>query len=81
MFPKEIFSQRLRQLRTQNKLSMQQLADQIGLKNKGTICQFETGVTIPASATLIALADYFDVSVDYLVGRADTPGKNVKASS
>jgi transcriptional regulator with XRE-family HTH domain len=71
MFPNEIFAQRLKQLRNSNKISMQKLADEIGLKNKGTIGQFETGITTPASDTLIALADYFNVSLDYLVGRSD----------
>lgn len=73
MFPKEIFTQRLKQLRTEKQISMQKLADDIGLKNKGTISQFENGITIPASDTLIALADHFKVSLDYLVGRSDNP--------
>lgn len=73
MFPKEIFAQRLNQLRTQNKISMQKLADEIGLKNKGTIGQFETEVTAPSADTLIALANYFNVSLDYLVGLSDKP--------
>ena len=73
MFPKEFFSQRLKQLRTEKLVSMQNLADAIGLKNKGTISQFESGITVPASDTLIALANYFQVSLDYLVGRSDNP--------
>jgi transcriptional regulator with XRE-family HTH domain len=73
MFPKEIFAQRLKQLCTNKNISMQKLADEIGLKNKGTIGQFETGITAPSSETLIALADYFNVSLDYLVGRSDKP--------
>lgn len=75
MFPKEIFAQRLKQLRTNNKISMQKLADEIGLKNRGTISQFETGITTPASDTLITIADYFDISLDYLVGRSDDPNR------
>jgi len=75
MFPNEIFAQRLKQLRTNSNISMQKLADEIGLKNRGTISQFETKITTPASDTLIALADYFNVSLDYLVGRSDTPDR------
>jgi transcriptional regulator with XRE-family HTH domain len=73
MFPKKIFSERLKQLRTNRQVSMQKLADGIGLKNKGTIGQFETEVTVPSSDTLISIAEYFNVSLDYLVGRSNDP--------
>lgn len=33
---------------------------------------YEYGKSDPTSTVLIALADYFDVSLDYLVGRSDT---------
>jgi transcriptional regulator with XRE-family HTH domain len=73
MFPKKLFAYRLNQLRTENNLSMQKLANDIGFKNKGTIGQFETAVTSPSADTLIALANYFNVSLDYLVGLSDKP--------
>jgi Predicted transcriptional regulators len=73
MFPQKIFAERLKQLRTDRKVSMQKLAEEIGLKNKGTIGQFETEITVPAADTLINLADYFNVSLDYLVGRSNDP--------
>ena len=34
---------------------------------------YEYGKVIPTATVLIALADYFDVSLDYLVGRSDDP--------
>ncbi|WP_371366388.1 helix-turn-helix domain-containing protein [Sporomusa rhizae] len=71
MFPQKIFSERLKHLRTERKVSMQKLAEEIGLKNKGTIGQFETEITAPSADTLIRLADYFNVSLDYLVGRSN----------
>jgi transcriptional regulator with XRE-family HTH domain len=71
MLNRELFSYRLKQLRTEKKLSMQALAQAVGLKNKGSIGQFETSLNIPSADTLVALADYFDVSLDYLVGRSD----------
>ncbi|MCL2853523.1 MAG: helix-turn-helix domain-containing protein [Defluviitaleaceae bacterium] len=40
---------------------------------KQSVHQWSTGKSVPSSDTLIALADYFDVSVDYLVGRSDNP--------
>jgi transcriptional regulator with XRE-family HTH domain len=52
---------------------MSALAESIGIKYKGTISQFEKMITSPSVDTLIALADFFDVSLDYLVGRSDDP--------
>ena len=75
MLNRELFSYRLKQLRTEKKLSMQALAQAVGLKNKGSIGQFETSLNIPSAETLVALADYFNVSLDYLVGRSDTPDR------
>ncbi|MFQ7062144.1 MAG: helix-turn-helix domain-containing protein [[Clostridium] leptum] len=37
---------------------------------------YEIGERNPAFDQLIALADYFDVSIDYLVGRTDKPAVN-----
>ena len=38
--------------------------------------RYEKGERDPAAPLLIALADYFDVSLDYLVGRSDNPAVN-----
>ncbi len=73
MFPKKIFAERLKKLRTDHNVSMQTLAEELKLKNKGTIGQFETEKTAPSSETLIRVADYFNVSLDYLVGRSNNP--------
>ncbi|MDH7577148.1 MAG: helix-turn-helix transcriptional regulator [Bacillota bacterium] len=73
MLNRSIFAARLVSLRKQRRLSTQKLADALGLKSKGTITQFEKGITSPSVDTLIALADFFDVSLDYLVGRSDDP--------
>lgn len=37
---------------------------------------YEYGKVIPTATVLIALADYFDVSLDYLVGRSDDPARH-----
>ncbi|WP_449240377.1 helix-turn-helix domain-containing protein [Desulfoscipio gibsoniae] len=70
---REIFARRLKLLRTDQNLSMSALANAVGIKYKGTISQFEKMITAPSVDTLIALADYFNVSLDYLVGRSDDP--------
>jgi transcriptional regulator with XRE-family HTH domain len=76
MFNRKNFSSRLKQLREQENLSTQKLAEAIGLKSKGSITQFEKSLTTPSADTLIALADFFDVSLDYIVGRSDDPGRH-----
>lgn len=43
---------------------------------QNTISQYETGAREPCFKDLIAIADYFDVSIDYLVGRTDNPKVN-----
>ena len=48
---------------------------QVGASERG-IQSYEIGERNPAFDQLIALADYFDVSIDYLVGRTDKPAVN-----
>ena len=58
---------RLKKLRKQNHYTLQNIADAIGVSN-GTVANYENEKREPNIATLIKLADYFDVSVDYLIG-------------
>lgn len=44
--------------------------------NQNSISRYETGEREADYATLIAIADYFHVSVDYLLGRTDNPQMN-----
>lgn len=44
--------------------------------SQNTISQYETGTREASYDTLIAIADYFDVSLDYLLGRTDNPKVN-----
>lgn len=75
MFDKILFATRLKQLRTAKKLSAIALAKETGVSN-AAISQFENAVNYPHCNTLCALADYFDVSLDYLVGRSDDPTRH-----
>ena len=70
---RKVFAQRLNSLRTENNITMSILAEAINIKNKGTISQFENMTTAPSLDTIIDLADFFDVSIDYLVGRSNDP--------
>ena len=62
--------QNLKLLRTKNKLSQQQLADIIGVTQQ-SINKYENHKIEPDIQTLIKLAEYFNTSVDYLVGHTD----------
>lgn len=64
------FAQRMKQLRKEKKLTQQQLADQFSVKLR-TYQGYEYGESYPEVAKLIAIADFFDVSLDYLVGRSE----------
>ena len=66
----EIFRTRLRELRKENKETQQKVADAIGLAVRH-YQRFELGENLPGFENLIALADHFDVSLDYLTGRTD----------
>ena len=61
---------RLRKLRQDKGLTQTELANIIGTK-KTTISNYETGYSSPDYETLIKLADFFEVSTDYLLGRKE----------
>ena len=62
------FAERLKNLRTSRSLTQKQIYEAIGMSAIG-YQRYEYGEREPAYQKLIALADYFDVSLDYLVGR------------
>ena len=66
---------RLKQLRKKRKLSQQALATQLNI-NQNNISRYENGEREADYDTLIILADYFNVSLDYLFGRTDNPKIN-----
>ncbi len=66
----EKFSTRLKELRSEAGVSMQQLASAVGVSN-AAICKWENGEAEPKVSTLIRLSEFFDCTVDYLVGKTD----------
>lgn len=60
----------LKILREEAGLSQQKLADQLGLTQQG-IFSYETGAYEPDISTLKRLADFFNTSIDYLVGNTE----------
>ena len=69
------FSDRIKELRQKHGLSQDALGDIIGVK-RFSIYSYEKGRACPEMKGLIGLADYFNVSIDYLVGRTDKPEVN-----
>lgn len=65
------FHYRLKELRRESNKSLKQLSEETGISFR-TIQSYELQDRTPAVIDiLIALADYFDVTLDYLVGRSD----------
>lgn len=66
---------RLKEVRRKKRISQLKLAMDLGM-NQNTISRYETGEREADYATLIRFADYFDVSVDYLLERTENPKTN-----
>jgi len=75
MFSKNIFCERVKLLREASNLTQKQLAKNINISDK-TISMIETKQRAATIEVMYALADYFNVSIDYLVGRTDNPDVN-----
>ena len=69
------FGAHLKELRKSRGITQKQLALAISASERG-IQQYELGERKPTYDMLIALADYFDVSLDYLVGRSNDPKRH-----
>ncbi len=63
---------RLKELRIKKGVSQVKLAIDLNM-NQNSISRYETGVREADYRTLIAFADYFNVSIDYLLERTDDP--------
>lgn len=63
---------RLKQLRKDKGISQLKLALDLNT-NQNTISRYETGEREPGIHELIMIADYFNVSLDYLLERTDDP--------
>lgn len=63
---------RLRELRKKRNITQLKLALDLNM-SQNTISRYETGEREAGYAELIRIADYFDVSIDYLLERTDNP--------
>ena len=73
----ERFGERLRDLRKCMDLTQKKLADILQTTNS-SVCDWECGRSQPDLETLVTLADFFDVTTDYLLGREDEIGEKTK---
>lgn len=64
----DMFCNRLKDLREEAKISQSYLAKQLYVSQQ-TVAKWELNKTTPNPDMLIKIADYFDVTVDYLIGR------------
>ena len=67
-------SEALRRFRKSVKITQKQAAEIAGVDER-VYQSYEYGKVIPTETVLIAIADYFDVSLDYLCGRSDDPAR------
>lgn len=65
-----MFGNNLKNLRNEAQINQKTLASQFRV-TQATISSWENGRTAPSFEQLIQIADYFDVSVDYLIGRTN----------
>lgn len=65
-----MINQRLKQLRAENNLTQTNLADILGIA-KTTLAAYEQGKSEPSNETILKIADYFNVSTDFLLGNSN----------
>ena len=71
---KPVFSGRLLLLRIERNLSQKELAQYLSITSQA-VTMMEKEKRIPSFEVLCKIADFFDVSLDYLVGRSDDPAR------
>ena len=65
----------LKKLRIQKKKTQLNVQMETGIE-QALLSKYESGKRIPPTETLITLADYFGVSMDYIMGRTENPEIN-----
>ena len=68
-------SSQFKKIRLERNLTQRQIAEGIGIPEQ-SYQRYEYGKVVPSATVLLALADYFDVSLDYLCGRSDDPARH-----
>ncbi len=66
----KIFQERIKEQRKLYGLTQRDMAERLGISQPSYI-RYENGSSEPSQENLVKIADIFDVSVDYLLGRKD----------
>ncbi|CUH97188.1 hypothetical protein P22_3315 [Propionispora sp. 2/2-37] len=75
MFSREILGQKLKDLRLSNNLKLEHVGAKFNV-TKQTVSHWEKGERTPSLEMATALAEYYDVSLDYLVGLSSNPKRD-----
>ena len=68
----KIFGERIRSLRESMNYSQVKFAETFGI-GQSSVVRYEKGEASPSLELLVKIADYYDVSLDYVLGRTDNP--------
>jgi len=71
----KIFAKRLQELRKSKGLTQRECAEKFNM-TANSYQRYEYGTRKPEIEKLMLVADYYDVSLDYLVGRSDNPERS-----
>ncbi len=71
----DIMKNNLKKLRKESGLTQLSLQMKTGIE-QALLSKYETGDRIPPTETLVILADFYNVSIDYLLCRTDNPEIN-----
>ena len=66
----KVFQENLIELRKRNNLTQKEIAAALGITQPSYI-RYENGTAEPTQQTLVKIADLFDVSIDFLLGRKE----------
>lgn len=75
----KVFGNRLSELRKKKGISQYKLADELGF-SRGQIANYEQGSREPDYSTLLKIAEYFNVSTDYLLGKEEFDNRDLLAA-
>ena len=75
---KRTIANRIKALRKSHNLTQEELAEKLGLKNKSSIANYESGKMAPCDEVKIKLCNLFNCSVDYLMGLSEAKALSIK---
>ena len=75
---KRNMANRIKALRKSHNLTQEELAEKLGLKNKSSIANYESGKMAPCDEVKIKLCNLFNCSVDYLMGLSEAKALSIK---